>query len=77
MSNENRTFIADYEGCEISVLALNHENGWVIEVSVSGNNFDLPTWRDHDNCYKDIEDAKSAGMKWAKARIDEYIGGRQ
>ena len=77
MSNENRTFIADYEDYDISILALNHENGWVIEVSVSGKNFGLPTWRDHDNCYEDIENAKNAGMKWAKARIDENSGARQ
>jgi len=71
ISNQNQTFIYHYQGQDIATLALNHENGWVIEVTISRNNIKNPTWRDRDNCYDNIDDAKSAGVTWAKARIDE------
>lgn len=71
MTNRNHTFVANYSGYQIAILALDYENGWTIEVTVSGGDFDLPKWRDHDNCYKDIETARNAGLEWAKARIDE------
>lgn len=72
MTNRNHTFVANHSGYQIAILALDHENGWTVEVTVSGGGIDLPKWRDHDKRHKDIETARSAGLEWAKARIDEY-----
>ncbi|GAB2180030.1 hypothetical protein DLREEDagrD3_02530 [Denitratisoma sp. agr-D3] len=72
MKND-KTHHDDYKGFSIGVLMLCYENGWTIEVEITGQDTSIPRWRDNDTTYKTEEEARDAGINWAKAFIDETI----
>lgn len=69
MTNRNDTFVTDHLDHEITIRSLDYPNGWVIEIVIKAENYTFPPFRDRDNCYKNIDEARSAGLQMAIAQI--------
>jgi len=67
--NNNHTYLDEVNGWDVSILVLGYENGWICEVCMSKDGVNLPRYRDTSTCYPTKEDAKNAGLAWAKSMV--------
>jgi hypothetical protein len=72
MLDVRQTFVDDYKGCLITVLALKEDYGWSIEVSAVGEDVSVEKCRDY-SCFTNIEVAHAAGIAWGMSLVDDRV----
>ena len=73
MADVHQTFVDDYKGCLITVLALKEGKGWSIEVSASGKGIAVQKCRDY-SYFTNMQVAHATGIAWAMSQIDDRVG---